>query len=428
MGFPGTLPAPNKEAVRHVLKVGVATGGVLADYTEFDRKNYFYPDLPKGYQISQYQYPLVSGGSIAGVELTRIHLEEDTARSQHEGGEWSMVDFNRAGIPLMELVTEPVIHDAKTASFFAQELQRLLRGIGAGEANMEKGQMRVEANISISTDPNKFGTKVEVKNINSFRAVEKAIAYELIRQEEILERGEKVVQETRGWDENKGVTFSQRLKENSHDYRYFPEPDIPKFHLSGVAEFATELLKKGFSELPWQRRERYLAAGLKEKEIETLVADPLYARFFDSEVLLLLSGEEIQIALNYLLSDVRGQEVGESELKNISNGSFAKLIKLVREGVVSSRGAKDVLTVLLKEGGEPQVQAKKAGLLQVHDSSAILAIAEAVIAENQKVADEVRAGKVEALKFLMGQGMKKSKGAASPAELEQALTKRLRPE
>ena len=223
MAHPGTLPVINKEAVHKVLKVGAALGGRLADYTIFDRKNYFYPDIPKGFQISQYEHPLVSGGSLAGVEITRVHLEEDTARSSHERGK-SLVDFNRAGVALMELVTEPVIHDAETAGTFARELQLLLRYLNVGYANMEKGEMRVEANISVSNDGT-FGTKVEVKNLNSFRSVERAIEHEVRRQIAVLESGGTITQETRGWDENKQATFSQRKKESSHDYRYFPEPD-----------------------------------------------------------------------------------------------------------------------------------------------------------------------------------------------------------
>ena len=239
MAYPGTLPTVNFEAVKHVVRVGCAINGEIADYSEFDRKNYFYPDIPKGYQISQYKFPLVKGGMLNGVKITRVHLEEDTARSSHDQGNYSLVDFNRAGVPLMELVTEPVIHTAEEASAFAKELQLLLQALGAGEANMEKGEMRVEANISIApkTDNESrisnnekeiLGTKVEVKNLNSFKAVEKAIIYELKRHEEMLEKGEKIIQETRGWDENKEVTFSQRAKEDSHDYRYFPRPGYPK--------------------------------------------------------------------------------------------------------------------------------------------------------------------------------------------------------
>ena len=240
LAHPGTLPVVNREAVRHVLRLGAAVGGQLADFTEFDRKSYFYPDIPKGYQISQYEHPLVTGGTLAGIALTRVHLEEDTARSTHVGskdGEGkSLVDFNRAGIPLMELVTEPVIHNAETAGRFARELQLLLRTLGASEANLEKGEMRIEANISIQKTENstQLGTKVEIKNLNSFRSVERAIAYELERQEKLIESGGAVMQETRGWDEQKQETFHQRFKEGSADYRYFPEPDLPPLVLDAA--------------------------------------------------------------------------------------------------------------------------------------------------------------------------------------------------
>jgi aspartyl-tRNA(Asn)/glutamyl-tRNA(Gln) amidotransferase subunit B len=220
MAHPGTLPTVNKEAVHFLMQVGKAIGGELADFSEFDRKNYFYPDIPKAYQISQYQFPFVKGGSIAGVAITRVHLEEDTARSVHDQGDESLVDFNRAGVPLMELVTEPVVHDAKSAGDFARELQLLLRTLGVSDANMEKGEMRVEANISVSKDAT-LGTKVEVKNLNSFKSVEAAIVYETKRHIEELEAGRQIKQETRGWDESKGKTFLQRSKETAQDYRLF---------------------------------------------------------------------------------------------------------------------------------------------------------------------------------------------------------------
>ena len=246
---PGALPVINKEAVRQVLRVGSALNGQIAGFTEFDRKNYFYPDIPKGYQISQYKYPLITGGELNGVAITRIHLEEDTAKSTHSDSvDESYLDFNRGGLPLMELVTEPVIHDGQTASAFAKEFQLLLRYLGASEANMEKGQMRIEANISVAplsprsdlkfaqgpTSLEALGTKVEVKNLNSFKSVERAIEFEIDRQIKELEGGGKIIQETRGWDENKQKTFSQRLKESSHDYRYFPDPDLPKLFLSEI--------------------------------------------------------------------------------------------------------------------------------------------------------------------------------------------------
>lgn len=425
MAHPGTLPVVNKEAVRHVLRMGVAIQGKLADYTEFDRKNYFYPDLPKGYQISQYEFPLVSGGNLNGVAITRIHLEEDAARTQHGSGNFSLIDFNRAGLPLMELVTEPCIHDAHTASSFAQELQRLLRSLGAGEANMEKGQMRVEANISISkTD--KLGTKVEVKNLNSFKSVEKAIAYELKRQEEALEKGEKIIQETRGWDDTKNITFSQRLKEESQEYRYFPDPDIPKFHLSRIPEFTYDALKASMPELPWEKRSRYSALGLKSDDAETLLANNEYATFFDTEVVALFTNPiDIQSGANYLLTDVRGTSLGVGKLNNLTGGVFAEIITLIRTGELSSRGGKDLIAIILSEGGSPRQVAESRGLLQMKDSSAIAGIADEVIAEHAKVVLDFKSGKAEAMKFLVGQGMRKSKGSANPNELEKILTEKL---
>ncbi|MFQ5541061.1 MAG: Asp-tRNA(Asn)/Glu-tRNA(Gln) amidotransferase subunit GatB [Candidatus Paceibacteria bacterium] len=425
MAFPGTLPVINREAVRHVLRVGAAVGGTLADYTEFDRKNYFYPDLPKGYQISQYQYPLVSGGSIAGVELTRIHLEEDTARSQHTKGDYSLVDFNRAGVPLMELVTEPVIRDAKTAAFFAHELQLLLRYLGASDANMEKGEMRVEANISVSRDK-ALGTKVEVKNLNSFKAVEKAIAFETKRHIALLEKGERVVQETRGWDENKQETFSQRLKEESHDYRYFPDPDLPKLRLSAIPEFSKEVLSNELPELPWEKRARYAALGLQDDDVSVLVADRTYSAFFDAEVLAHTEESEmVRRAANYLFSDVRGSNVPDA-LEKLSGGTFIELIELVDAGHISSRGAKDVLALLIRDGGSAKALAEERGLMQEHDAEAIRAYAREVINEHPEVAEDVRQGKDKALKFLIGQGMKISKGAANPQELSTALREEIK--
>jgi aspartyl-tRNA(Asn)/glutamyl-tRNA(Gln) amidotransferase subunit B len=307
MGHPGTLPVLNKEAIKHVLKVGIAANGTIADFTEWDRKNYFYPDIPKGYQISQYKYPLVSGGEVAGVKITRIHLEEDTASSTHDAHDTkSLVNFNRAGVPLMELVTEPVIHSGEEAANFAKELQLLLRYLGAGHANLEKGEMRVEANISVSkTD--KFGTKTEVKNLNSFKSVERAIAYEIDRQIALLEEGGKVIQETRGWDEQKNKTFSQRAKEDSHDYRYFPDPDIPKLLLSEIPEFSKENLKKEIGELPWEKRNRLVKDfSLTNEEAEIMVIDPVVGKYFETIVSDLNDKKLVKLATNYLVSDYIG--------------------------------------------------------------------------------------------------------------------------
>jgi aspartyl-tRNA(Asn)/glutamyl-tRNA(Gln) amidotransferase subunit B len=423
MAFPGTLPVVNREAVKHVLKVGAAINGKIADYTEFDRKNYFYPDLPKGYQISQYQYPLISGGKLHGVAITRIHLEEDTARSQHTGDGYSIIDFNRAGVPLMELVTEPVIHDALTASAFAKELQLLLRTLGAGEANMELGQMRVEANISISkTD--KLGTKVEVKNLNSFKAVERAIAYEIERQTAILEEGGTLVQETRGWDEKKEETFSQRLKEDSHDYRYFPDPDIPKFRLSLLEDFTEEAVRKTLPELPWERREKLLALAIAAEDVEILVSDVAYSALYAKAIEPITDATARKAAINLLLNDVRGKNPDADALARVEAG-LSETAQMFAQGDISSAGAKAIIGELMANGGEPNTIAKAKGLLQMKDASLIGALADEILAEHPTVALEVKSGKIEAMKFLLGQGMRKSKGSANPAELERIFKEKL---
>ncbi len=419
LAHPGTLPVVNRAAVEHILRVGTAIDGTLADFTEFDRKSYFYPDIPKGYQISQYEHPLVTGGSLAGVAITRVHLEEDTARSTHGEGK-SLIDFNRAGIPLMELVTEPVIRDAETAGRFARELQLLLRTLGAGEANLEKGEMRIEANISVSKDPNKFGTKVEVKNINSFRSVERAIAFEIERQVALIESGGEVVQETRGWDEGKQSTFHQRFKEGSADYRYFPEPDIPKFYLSEIPEFSGDILRASMPELPWERRARYAKIGLKVEDAEFITATTPRGIFFD-EVIGELGGEREPaiLAANYFISDLAG------EPRNVSAESFAKLMRMFAAEELSSRGTKDVLLVLAEEGGNPEDIAKERGLMQVHDTGVLRTAIKGVLGEEGKAVEEYRAGKEAALQYLLGKSMKATKGAGNPALLKEILIEEL---
>lgn len=428
MGHPGTLPTVNKEAVKHVLRVGVALGGTLATYTEFDRKNYFYPDIPKGYQISQYQYPLVSGGSLVDVAITRVHLEEDTARSLHDQGAGSLIDYNRAGVPLMELVTEPVIHDAKTAGAFARELQLLLRTLGVSDANMEKGEMRVEANISISSDET-FGTKVEVKNLNSFRSVESAIEYEIKRQAELLKTGEAVIQETRGWDEVKGRTYAQRKKESSHDYRYFPDPDIPKMSLESLEEFSITRLSETMPELPKEKRLKYENLGLPSEQIETIVLNVQTSKFFDSVVPKLTEApEKIRIAANYLTSDILGFLSKESE-KTIADAheeAFVELINLIYEKTLTSRVAKDILIEVVFEGKSPQALAEERGLLQVNSEDDLMVVVDGIIAEHKEVVDEYKNGKEASLQYLIGQGMRLTKGSANPVVLKDLLIRRIK--
>ncbi len=424
MAHPGTLPVINKKAVEHVIKVGKAVSGTIADYTEFDRKNYFYPDIPKGYQISQYKYPIVSGGMLAGVQITRVHLEEDTATSKHDRGDYSLIDYNRAGVPLMELVTEPAIHDAETAVTFAKELQLLLRYIGASEANMEKGEMRVEANISVAPEGSKeFGTKVEVKNLNSFRVVARAIEYEIARQTKALEQGEKLVQETRGWDEAKQATFSQRMKESSHDYRYFPDPDLPKLKLSEIAEFQNITLP----ELPWQKRERYAREyGIKAEDIESYVTDEKVGGFFESVAGILKEKPLVVLASNYITSDLLGVRASGIDIfAHLTTNDFVALMRMAGAGEISSRGAKDILKMLVEKGGDPREIAKREGLFQKSDKGELKTIAQKVIADNEKVVAEYKAGKTASLQFLVGQGMKVSKGSANPEMLRKVFTELL---
>jgi len=419
LAHPGTLPVINQEAVRHIARVGAAVGGTLADYTEFDRKSYFYPDIPKGYQISQYERPLISGGTLADVQITRVHLEEDTARSSH-GADGSLVDFNRAGVPLMELVTEPVIHDAKTAGDFARQLQLLLRTLGASHANLEKGEMRVEANISVSKDEN-FGTKVEVKNLNSFRSVERAIEFEIARQIELIEGGGQVSQETRGWDEDRQVTFSQRVKEGSADYRYFPEPDLPKLVLSELSWLREDEVRASLPELPWEKQSRYEALGLKSEHATQLTSTTEDSVFFDAVLAELgTDASSISLATNYLISDVAG------DYQELTPKLFSELITLIVENKVSSRGAKDALALLRAKGGESATTVvTEAGLMQVSDTEALKRAVQEVVVANPSVVAEYRSGKESVLQFLVGQGMKATKGAGNPGVIKELLLEEL---
>jgi aspartyl-tRNA(Asn)/glutamyl-tRNA(Gln) amidotransferase subunit B len=427
MAHPGTLPVINSEAVQHVMRVGAAIGGELADLSEFDRKSYFYPDIPKGYQISQYARPFVTGGTLAGVAITRVHLEEDTARSIHSQGS-SAVDFNRAGIPLMELVTEPVIHDAETAGNFARELQILLRTLEAGEANLEKGEMRIEANISVSNKEGKLGTKVEVKNLNSFRSVERAIAFEIERQTALLESGGDVRQETRGWDESKQETFHQRFKEDSADYRYFPEPDLPKLLLSEIPGFSISAIRASLPELPWERSARYEKIyELKKSDVEYLCSTRERTTFFD-EVATALDQDPILIALavNYIVSDLAGISAKKGSDIKLTPTVFAKLIQLIHNGTISSRGAKDLLVLLVESEGDPETVAKEHGLIQISDSAVLGEAVDATIVAEPKAVLEYRSGKQAALQYLVGKAMKASRGAGNPSQLRELLIERIR--
>lgn len=419
MAHPGSLPVANETAIRHVLLFGTAIGGTLATYAEFDRKNYFYPDIPKAYQISQYAFPFVKGGNLGGVALTRVHLEEDTARSQHDKGDDSLVDFNRAGVPLMELVTEPVIHDAKTAGKFAKELQLLLRTLGISEANMEKGEMRVEANISVSKSGERSKKYVEVKNLNSFRSVESAIDFEIKRQIELLEAGGELAQETRGWDEVKGKTFSQRSKETAKDYRYFPDPDLPKMQISNYNAFSNASLAEIMPELPDEKRSKYSDIGLTSNQIEVLLQNEVLIRYYDRLLALGLTTAVLVVAANYLVTDFSPLLQGATESDLIlSPANFGALMVMVHEKKISSRVAKDIIIAIGLSDTDPHAYATEHKLISVFTTAELVTLVQEIIAAHPSVASEYKAGKTASLQFLLGQAMKQTKGAVDPVTLK----------
>lgn len=423
LAHPGTLPVPNEEAIKMVLLFGQAVGATVATYSEFDRKNYFYPDIPKAYQISQYAFPFLTGGALKGIALTRVHLEEDTARSQHEHEGVSLVDFNRAGVPLMELVTEPVIHNAKTAGDFARELQLLLRTLGISDAHMERGEMRVEANISVSQTA-ELGTKVEVKNLNSFKSVEAAIEYEIARQVDLLEKGESVRQETRGWDEVKLKTFSQRSKETAKDYRYFPDPDIPKLKVNEHTPFSDSRLAEIMPELPEEKRIKYEDIGLPSSQIEIIIGHEYLAPFFANALDLVDDREVMRLTANYLTSDVLPLwQQGKTTALTAAN--LVTLMQMVAKGYIGSRVAKDLLPIICETDSDPRVYAKEKNLLQSSDEDALQSLVAEIVAEHSAVAAEYKAGKEASLQFLVGQGMKRSRGTANPGLLAKLLREHL---
>ena len=450
---PGTLPVPNQQAIEFVQLAGLALNCELNLKSKFDRKNYFYPDLPKVYQISQYDQPLCGLGHMdielttdnsqqttKRIGITRIHLEEDTGKLIHpDGADYTLVDYNRAGVPLMELVTEPDIENGEQARIFCTRLQQICRYLGISDADMEKGNMRCEVNLSLHKENEEklSGTKVEVKNINSFRFVEKAINYEIERQTEALENGEILVQETRGWDSVKNVTVSQRKKESAHDYRYFPEPDIPPMKFT--AEYVENLRSK-LPELPAAKEKRFAEEyGLKTDDILVLTAQADLAEYFEnviSEIKEKISSHEIEateekvikLAVNYIISEVR-KHLAENnhnirDLK-ISAENYAEFIGIVADGKINSSAAQTVIKEMYHTGGDPSQIIEEKNLGQMDDSSELEAVVEKVLAANQQSVDDFKAGKDNALKFLMGQVMKESGGKANPQVVMEMLKKKL---
>lgn len=453
MAHPGTLPVINEEAVKKVLKTALALNCQIAEKTFFERKNYFYPDLPKGYQISQYQAPLSKQGYLdlpcigKRIRIERIHLEEDTGRLYHpEGKNYSLVDFNRAGVPLMELVTEPDIKSVQEAREFVKELQLILRYLAVSDVDMEKGQMRTEVNISLlpqsqisNLKPQELGTKVEIKNLNSLKSVEKAIEYEIKRQSKVLEAGEKVIQETRGWHDKKEITFSQRSKEQAHDYRYFPEPDLPPLAIisDDLSRIKSELL-----ELPQQKRSRLSKEyNLSLGEVEFFVLYKEIGDFFeqacselrgwvesssDNKILEPEFQRLAKLASNYIATDLQGlfkERNIEFEIKHLkmTPENFAEFLSLIYKGEISSKIAKMVLLEMFEQGGDPSQIIADKGWQMVSNESQIEEVVQEVIAENEKAVDDFKKGKEASLQFLIGKIMQKTKGRANPDLVRQKL-------
>lgn len=425
---PGALPNLNKSAVDHMVRIGLAIGANIADFTEFDRKNYFYPDIPKAYQISQYKHPIVSGGKLAGVDVTRIHLEEDTATSSHDKGGKSLINYNRAGVPLMELVTEPVIKDTEQIVTFAKELQLLLRYLGASDANMEMGQMRVEVNVSVSPDPDKSSKNyVEVKNINSFQSAKRAAEYEIKRMTALWEEGREneIIKETRGWDENKQITVSQRSKENAEDYRYFPEPDLPKLYLHSM--YNLEEVKNNLPELPWVKRERFSKDfGIKNSDIEVFVNDIVMADYFESVFAEVGDINLAQTIANYITSDLAGIMKLDKNALLPTPEDFGELMKMAKDGELSSRGVKDILAVMVKNPINPRDYAVEHDLIQKNDPDFLKNLAQKLIDENGDVVASYKSGKENAIMSLVGKIMKESGGSANPQMAKEILIELLK--
>ena len=443
-GQPGTLPVANAQAIEFVQMMGLALNCELNLKSKFDRKNYFYPDLPKGYQISQYDEPLCGKGFLEigkkKIGITRIHLEEDTGKLVHpKGVNYTLVDFNRAGVPLMELVTEPDFENGEEARIFCQKLQQICRYLGISDADMEKGQMRCEANISLykKGEEKLSGTKVEVKNINSFKFVEKAINYEIERQEEVLEKGEKVIQETRGFDSNKNATVSQRIKESAHDYRYFPEPDLPP--LEFTREY-TELLQRKLPELPDKKASRFEKEySLPSHDIGVIINDVELADYFEDAVSELKekisSGEcsaklekSVKLAANYLIVEIRkllaAENKGVKELR-ITAENYAEFIGILADGKINSSAGQAVLWGMFHNGSDPSQIIDEKNLAQTNDEEELEKIVKEVLAKNEKSVADYKSGKQNALQFLVGKVMAATKGKANPQMVTELLEKHL---
>ena len=441
LGMPGALPVLNERAVELGAKAAYALNTTPSEFSKFDRKHYFYPDLPKGYQITQFEQPIVLGGYVEidvdgnkkKIGITRAHLEEDAGKSTHPAGkDYSLVDLNRAGTPLLEIVSDPDISSPEEAKAYARELYLIVKYAGISDADLYHGNMRFDVNVSISKDPKILGTRTETKNLNSFRSVEKAAEYEIKRQTELLNKGEKIIQETRGWDDAKQRTFSQRGKEHAHDYRYMPEPDVPPVILD--KEFI-EKIKADMPVMPAEWRERLATLGMNRSQIDTLLEAEIENEKVDYLAIIeshLKSPDVAKFIANYFVNieiPLRRDDKASDKLSNPSRSKlYEELDKLVVANKLSSTGAKSLLTSLLSEGVMPtnlEQYATEQGYIQVSDTDEIDKIVDEVIAENSAAAEDVKNGEMKAIGFLVGQVMKKSLGKANPGLAQEAIKKKL---
>lgn len=438
LGLPGVLPVLNKRVLEFAVRAGLALNCEISRFSKFDRKNYYYPDLPKNFQTSQFDLPICERGHLdievngekKQIRITRAHMEEDAGKLVHHGtsitdSDYSLVDYNRTGTPLLEIVTEPDMRSAKEAVAYLEKMRAILQYIGISDCRMEEGSLRCDANVSVRPVGQKeLGTKTEIKNINSFKGVEKAIEYEALRQAEILEDGGKIIQETRTWDEKEGVTKSMRTKEEANDYRYFPEPDLAPFT---VSEEYIEDIRKTLPELPDERRERYIANfGLSSTDAQYMTNDKDTSDYFEKVV---AAGADPKASVNWIMGEFASQlsnagiEIAKAP---VTAENLAKLLALIAKGTISGKIAKKVFAEMWKDGADPEEIVKAQGLVQISDTGALKELVVKVIANNPKAVEDFKAGKKKAVGALVGQIMKETKGKANPKVINELLNDELK--
>ena len=437
LGLPGVLPVLNKKVLEYAVRAGLALNCEISRFSKFDRKNYYYPDLPKNFQTSQFDLPICEHGyldvEVEGekrrIRITRAHMEEDAGKLVHHGtsitdSDYSLVDYNRTGTPLLEIVSEPDMRSAKEAVAYMEKMRAILQYVGISDCRMEEGSLRCDANVSVRPVGQKeLGTKTEIKNINSFKGVERAIEYEAMRQAELLEDGGKVVQETRTWDEKEGVTKSMRTKEEANDYRYFPEPDLVPFT---VSDEYIENIRKSLPELPDARKERYMKEfGLSSEDAVFMTNDKATADYFEAAV---GAGADPKACVNWLMGEFASQlstDGIEITKAPVSAENLAALLKLISKGTISGKIAKKVFATMWKEGGNPEDIVKAQGLVQISDTAELSKLVDEVVGKNPKAVEDFKAGKKKAVGALVGQIMKATKGKANPRVINELLNKKL---